>query len=75
MGRSSGHGPGPMSVLLNNLYVPKTEVSKIATGDTFRCTIGMGTSVRVSHELIESATTSLQSSFVEQCTAITFPIA
>ena len=61
-----------MSVFLNNSYVSKTEISEIATGDTFKCTLGMDTSVRVSHELTESAITSVQSSFVEQYTTTTF---
>jgi len=39
--------------------------------DTFNCTLGMDTSVRVSHELAESSVTSPPSSFVEQYTMTT----
>jgi len=61
-----------MSIFLNNTYVSKTDISEIATGDTFNCTLGMDTSIRVSHELTESVVTSLPSSFVEQYTTTTY---
>ena len=61
-----------MSVFLNNSYVTKTDISEIATGDTFSCTLGMDTSVRVSHELTESSVTSPPSSFVEQYKTTTY---
>jgi len=61
-----------MNIFLNNTYVSKTDVSDIATGDTFNCTLGMDTSIRVSHELTESSVTSLPSSFVEQYTTTTY---
>jgi len=63
--------PGTMSVFLNNSYVSKTDISEIATGDTFNCTLGMDISIRVSHELTESSVTSPPSSFVEQYTTTT----
>jgi len=61
-----------MSIFLNNSYVSKANISNVATGDTFNCTLGMDTSVRVSHEMTESSVTSLPSSFVEQYTTTTY---
>ena len=54
-----------MSVFLDDSYVSKTDISEIATGDTFNCTLGMDASIRISHELTQSSVTS-PSSFVEQ---------
>ena len=71
MGKSRGHGPGTISVFLNNSYVPKVEISGVATGDTFKCTLGLDISIRASH-VTECAITSLQSSLVEQYTTTTF---
>ena len=64
--------PGTMSVFLDDSYVSQTNVSGVATGDTFNCTLGMDTSVRVSHELTQSSVTSPPSSFVEQYTTTTY---
>jgi len=61
-----------MSIFLDNTYVSKTGISEIATGDSFDCTLGMDTSIRVSHELTESPVTSLPSSFMEQYTTTTY---
>ena len=61
-----------MSIFLNSSYVSKTNISEIATGDTFNCTLGMDTSIRVSHELTESSVTPPPSSFVEQYTTTTY---
>ena len=61
-----------MSVFLDNSYVSKTNISEIATGDTFNCTLGTDTSIRVSHELTESSVTSPPSSFVEQYKTTTY---
>jgi len=64
--------PGTMSIFLNNSYVSKTDISDIATGDTFSCTLGMDTPIRVSHEITESSVTSPPSSFVEQYKTTTY---
>ena len=61
-----------MSVFLDNSYVSKANISEIATGDTFNCTLGTDTSIRVSHELTESSVTSAPSSFVEQYKTTTY---
>ena len=61
-----------MNVFLDDSYVSKTDISEIATGDTFNCTLGMDTSIRVSHELTQSSVTSAPSSFVEQYTTTTY---
>jgi hypothetical protein len=61
-----------MSVFLNDSFVSKTDISDIATGDTFKCTLGMDTSIRVSHELTESSITSAPSSFLEQYMTTTY---
>ena len=64
--------PGITSVFLDDSYVSQTNISGTATGDTINCTLGMDTSVRVSHELTQSSVTSLPSSFVEQYTTTTY---
>jgi len=64
--------PGTMSIFLNNSYVSKTDISETSTGDTFNCTLGMDTSIRVSHELTESSVTSAAGSFMEQYTTTTY---
>ena len=61
-----------MSVFLNGSFVSQTNISDIATGDTFSCTLGMDTSIRVSHELTQSSVTSPPSSFVERYTTTTY---
>ena len=61
-----------MNVFLDDSYVSKTDISEIATGDTFNCTLGMDTSIRISHELTQSSVTSLLSSFVEQYKTTTY---
>jgi len=61
-----------MSIFLNNTYVSKSNISEIPTGDTFNCTLGMDTLIRVSQELTESSVTSLPSSFVEQYMTTTY---
>ncbi|KAF9651185.1 hypothetical protein BDM02DRAFT_3259188 [Thelephora ganbajun] len=64
--------PGTMSIFLNNSYVSQTNIPDIATGDTFNCTLGMDTSIRVSYEITESSVTSTPSSFVEQYRTTTY---
>jgi hypothetical protein len=61
-----------MSVFVDDSYVSKTSIFEIATGDTFNCTLGMDTSIRVSYELTQSSVTSPPSSFVEQYTTTTY---
>jgi hypothetical protein len=61
-----------MSVFLDNSYVSKTKISEVATGDTFNCTLGMDTSIRVAYELTQSSVTSPPSSFTEQYTTTTY---
>ena len=61
-----------MNVFLDDSYVSKTDISEVATGDTFNCTLEMDTSIRVSHELTQSSVTSAPSSFVEQYTTTTY---
>jgi len=61
-----------MSVFFDTLFVSKTSILDIATGDTFSCTLGMDTLIRVSHELTESSVTSPPSKFVEQYTTTTY---
>ena len=58
--------------LLNNSYVPKTNMCEVPIGGTFNRTLGMDASIRVSHKLTESSVTSLPSSFVEQRTTTTY---
>ena len=64
--------PGTMNVFVNDSYVSQTNVSDIATGDTFNCTLGMDTSIQVSHELTQSSVTCLPTSFIEQYTTTTY---
>ena len=59
-------------MFLDGSYVSKTDISDINTGDTFQCTLGIDTSVRVVHTLISSSTTSTASSFVEQYKTTTY---
>ena len=64
--------PGTLSVFLNDSYVTKTHISNVGTGDTFRCTLGMDTSIQVSNALTETSKTSAPSSFVEQYTTTAY---
>jgi len=64
--------PGTLSVFLNDSYVSQTGISDVGTGDTFRCTLGMDTSIQVSNTLTETSKTSAPSSFVEQYTTTTY---
>jgi len=61
-----------MSVFFDTMFVSKTSILDIATGDTFNCTLGMDASIRVSHELSESSVTSPSSTFAEQYTTTSF---
>ena len=61
-----------MSVFLDDSFVSKTNIPDIATGDTFNCTLGMDVSIRISHELTQSAVTSVPSSFMEQYVTTTY---
>ena len=61
-----------MSIFLDDSYVSKTNIPEVATGDTFNCTLGMDTSIRVSHELTQSSVTTPPSSFVEQYTTTSY---
>ena len=45
---------------------------EVGTGDTFRCTLGMDTSIQVSNALTETSQASAPSSFVEQYTTTTY---
>ena len=45
---------------------------EVGAGDTFRCTLGMDTSIQVSNSLTETSETSASSSFVEQYTTTTY---
>jgi len=47
-----------MSVFLDALLVSRTSILDISTRDTFSCTLGVDTSIRVSHELTESSVSS-----------------
>ena len=64
--------PGVLSVFLNDSYVSKTVICDVGTGDTFRCTLGMDTSIQVSNTFTETSQTSAPSSFVEQYTTTTY---
>ena len=64
--------PGTLSVFLDDSYVSKTEISDVATGDTFRCTLGMDTSIQVSNTFTETSETSASSLFVEQYKTTTY---
>jgi len=64
--------PGTLSVFLNDSYVSKTAIFGVGTGDTFRCTLGMDTSIQVSNALTETSGVSAPSSFVEQYTTTTY---
>ena len=64
--------PGTLSVFLNDSYVSKTAIFNVGTGDTFRCTLGMDTSIQVSNALTETSETSAPSSFVEQYATTTY---
>ena len=64
--------PGTLNVFLDNSYVSNTAIFNAGTGDTFRCTLGMDTSIQVSHALTETPETSAPSSFVEQYTTTTY---
>ena len=64
--------PGTLNVFLNDSYVSKTEIPDVGTGDTFRCTLGMDTSIQVSNAFTETSETSAPSSFVEQYKTITY---
>ena len=44
-----------MSVFSDTVFVSRTSILDVATGDTFSCTLGIDTSIRVSHELAESS--------------------
>jgi hypothetical protein len=63
---------GTLSVFLNDSFVSKTEISDVGTGDTFRCTLGMDTSVQISTLVTEASKTSAPSSFVEQYATTTY---
>ena len=64
--------PGTLSVFLDDSYVSKTAIFNVGTGDTFRCTLGVDTSIQVSNALTETSETSAPSSFVEQYTTTTY---
>ena len=51
---------------MNEEYVSKTSIPDIDTGDTFRCTLGVDNSARVSYKLTSTSKTSRPSSFTEQ---------
>ena len=59
-----------MSVFFEPLLVSKTSIPDTATGDRFSCTLGMDTSIRVSHELTESSVSSPQSVVEEPYTIV-----
>jgi len=59
-------------VFFDTLFVSKTSILDIATGDTFSCTLGMDALIRVSRELTESSVTSPPSTFVQQYTTTTY---
>jgi len=64
--------PGTLSVFLDDSYVSKTTIFNVGTGDTFRCTLGMDTSIQVSNNFTETSQTSAPSSFVEQYTTTAY---
>jgi len=47
-------------------------LSEVTTGDTFRCTLGIDTSIQISDSLTETSKTSAPSSFVEQYKTTTY---
>ena len=44
-----------MSVLSDTVFVSRTSILDVETGDTFSYTLGIDTSIRVFHELTESS--------------------
>jgi len=64
--------PGPVNVFMNDRFVSKTSIPDINTGDMFRCSLGIDTSLRVLYSLTSASVTSKATAYVEQYKTTTY---
>ena len=64
--------PGVLTTFLDDKYVSKTSVPEVGTRDTFRCTLGIDTAIKVTHRIVSTTSVSPETQFVERFKTVTY---
>jgi len=57
---------------MDDKYVSKTTIPEVGMGDSFRCTLGIDTAIKVTHSITSTTTTSPAAQFVERLKTVTY---
>lgn len=63
--------PGVLSTFLDDKYVSKTTIPEVGTKDTFRCTLGIDTAIKVTHCIASTTSVSPETQLVERFKTVT----
>ena len=64
--------PGVLSTFLDDKYVSKTTIPEVGTKDTFRCTLGIDTAIKVAHSITSTTSISPETQLVERFKTVTY---
>jgi len=64
--------PGVLSTFLDDKYVSKTMIPEVGTGDTFRCTLGIDTAIKVTNYISSTTSISSETQVVERFKTVTY---
>lgn len=64
--------PGVLSTFLDDKYVSKTTIPEVGTGDTFRCTLGIDTAIKVTNYISSTTSISSETQVVERFKTVTY---
>lgn len=57
---------------MDDKYVSKTTIPEVGTGDTFRCTLGIDSAIKVTHNITSTTSTSPEAQLVERFKTVTY---
>jgi len=57
---------------MDDKYVSKTNIPEVGMRDSFRCTLGIDTAIKVTHSITSTTTTSPEAQFVERLKTVTY---
>ena len=57
---------------MDDKYVSKTSIPEVGMKDSFRCTLGIDTAIKVTHSITSTTSTSPETQFVERLKTVTY---
>ena len=64
--------PGVLTTFLDDKYISKTSIPEVGTRDTFHCTLGIDTAIKVTHHITSATSTPLEAQLVEPFKTVTY---